>query len=167
MATRQYASLVCEGFKLFKGYFENVNGLSTTFVDQIISVEDWRENCWDKRYPGQYGKKSLPYVGLLFGIDPSRVITIDDKPQIWTDVKQVIKALPYNGGVYLKQNNNTNDNNPNNVSNNDDNANDDNNDKSDDSSSTDDITNTDNKKKGHKGKYTKTNIYYFQRQRST
>jgi len=103
MATRQYGSLVCEGFKLFKGYFETINDVSTPFIDEFIGLEDWRENCWSKQYPQFYGKKSLAYIGVLFGINPSHVIAIDDKPQIWTNVKQVIYAMPYNGGIHLKE----------------------------------------------------------------
>jgi len=109
MATRQYGMLVCEGFKLFKGYFANINGESKPFIDEFIGLEDWRENCWDRRYPLHYGKKSLSYIGLLFGIDPSQIVAIDDKPQIWTNMKQVIHALPYNGGIYLTKQKNKED----------------------------------------------------------
>jgi len=111
MATRQYGTLVCEGFKLFKGYFENINGAPKPFIDEFVGLEDWREKCWDRRYPRHYGIKSLPFVGLLFGINPSDIIAIDDKPQIWTNMRQVIYAVPYEGGIYLKQENAKEDNN--------------------------------------------------------
>jgi len=111
MATRQYGSLVCEGFKLFKGYFENIGNVSTPFIDKFIGLEDWREKCWSKQNPQIYGKKSLAYIGVLFGINPSHVIAIDDKPQIWTNVKQVIYATPYSGGIHLKEEDNNVDDN--------------------------------------------------------
>jgi len=104
MATRQYGMLVCEGLKLFKGYYEDINGHTTPFVDEMIGLEDWRDKVWDAKCPQFYGKKSLAYIGQLFGINPEHVIAIDDKPQIWTDVRQVIYAIPYNGGVYFKDN---------------------------------------------------------------
>jgi len=101
MATRQYGTLVCEGLKLFKGYLENINGISKPFIDKLVGLEDWKEKCWHQQYPQHYGKKSLPFIGSLFGIDPSDIIAIDDKPQIWTNASQVIYAVPYNGGIYL------------------------------------------------------------------
>jgi len=87
-------------------------------------LEDWREKCWDHRYPRHYGKKSLPFIGLLFGINPSDIIAIDDKPQIWTNMSQVIYAVPYTGGIYLKQENSNDDINSNTNSDVNDNSND-------------------------------------------
>jgi len=76
-------------------------------VDKIVSLEDWREKCWDRRYPAFYGKKSLEYIGSLFGINSAYIIAVDDKPHIWTNMRQVIHVVPYNGGTQVNQDYNT------------------------------------------------------------
>jgi len=103
--------LASEGFKLFKGYYETIDGVSTPFIDKLIGLEDWRENCWNRRYPQHYGKKSLAYIKLLFGVNSSQIICLDDKPKIWTYTKQVIRVEPYKGGIHFNQSNNDDDSN--------------------------------------------------------
>jgi len=110
LATRQYGLLVAEGLKLFKGYCETINGVSIPLIDQVIGLEDWRENCWKNHYPQHYGKKSLEYIELLFDVKSSQILCIDDKPEIWTNTKQVIYVMPYKSSKYFKQIHNLDDN---------------------------------------------------------
>jgi len=111
LATRRYGLLVAEGLQLFKGYFETIDGVSTPLIDKVIGLEDWRENCWNRHYPQHYGKKSFAYIKLLFGVDTSQILCIDDKPEIWTNTRQVISIMPFKNTKRLGQIHNGDDNN--------------------------------------------------------